>query len=99
LTFFDDFELTDGCRIQKLSKGEQLARWPQQRRREFDDAAIMATHALVVPRWALTVENWFIWLAVPEEPSEDVPQQAKFFKHWPWSRTRHLDTPRYSHGL
>ncbi|WP_141002429.1 HEPN domain-containing protein [Pseudarthrobacter phenanthrenivorans] len=81
VSFDDDaLELSDGCRVERLSDGEQLARWPQQRRRELDDAALMATHALVVPGWTMTVDKWFIWMRVAEEPNEDVEQAKTFFQ-------------------
>ncbi|QNN53562.1 HEPN domain-containing protein [Nocardioides mesophilus] len=78
-----DFDLervqfSDGCRIDRLSSDEHLARWPENVREEKRLLA-MATHAFTVPGWILANDEAMRWFW-PVEPPSEVEQVERFFE-------------------
>jgi hypothetical protein len=76
----DRFELVNGCRIDRLTTAELLGKSSGREREQLSDAAIMATHALVIPEWQLEPSWHVIWLLVPEEPDTSILQLDRFFE-------------------
>jgi hypothetical protein len=75
----DSFVLDADTRVQRLSEGEQLARWPGARLDDNEGYVQMASHALVVSGW---------WTQPPDhpasmfisEPPDEVDQIDRFLR-------------------
>ena len=76
----DSLKFFDGVSVRRLSADEQLARWPGHRLDGQESLVAMATHALIIPGWAMPNRDSLGWLAANWGPPEHVQQAEHFFQ-------------------
>ncbi|MFK5636181.1 hypothetical protein [Ornithinimicrobium sp. LYQ103] len=74
----DSLEFGEGVELRRLTDAEQLARWPGARLNQHRGLVEMATHALLVSGWNLTVPDYPGSMAIGEPP-ENVAAVERFF--------------------
>jgi hypothetical protein len=75
----DGFDLTDRCRVERLSTGDQLSRWPGQRMAGEERYVAMASHALVISGWFLDNSESLMWRGLAQ-PSSQLDELDHFFQ-------------------